>query len=77
MMRAHCAEGMHARDPRTYRPELSEGFCQLIESMLVKNRDYRVYSWQDVFAMCREIENGTKFKPRDVTDANSSIKLIS
>ena len=77
MMRAHCDEGTQARDPRTYRPELSEGFCQLLESMLVKNRDYRVSSWPDVFAMCREVENGSKFKPRNVTDANSSIKLIS
>ena len=77
MMRAHCDEGTQARDPRTYRPELSEGFCQLLESMLVKNRDYRVSSWMDVFAMCREIENGSRFKPRDTTDANSSLKLLS
>ena len=77
MMRAHCDEGTQTRDPRTYRPELSEGFCQLLESMLVKNRDYRISSWTDVFAMCRDIENGVRFKPRDTTDANSSIKLIS
>ena len=76
MMRAHCDESTQARDPRTYRPELSEGFCQLLESMLVKNRDYRVASWKDVFAMCQEIEDGAKFKPRDTTNANSSIKLI-
>ena len=77
MMRAHCNEETQARDPRSYRPELSEGFCQLLESMLVKNREYRVSSWADVFAMCREVENGSKFKPRDTTDANSSLKLIS
>ena len=77
MMRAHCDEATQSRDPRTYHPELSEGFCQLLESMLVKNRDYRVSSWADVFSMCREVENGTSFKPRDTTDANSSIKLIS
>ena len=76
MMRAHCNESTQALDPRTYRPELSEGFCQLLESMLVKNRDYRVSSWADVFSMCREVENGTSFKPRDTTDANSSIVLI-
>jgi len=75
MMRAHCDEATQARDPRAYRPELSEGFCQLLESMLVKNRDFRVASWKDVFEMCREIESGTVFKPRDTTDANSSIKL--
>ena len=77
MMRAHCNESTQARDPRTYHPELSEGFSQLLESMLVKNRDYRVSSWADVFTMCREVECGSKFKPRDTTDANSSIKLLS
>ena len=78
MMRSHCDEAVQARDPRTYRPELSEGFCQLLESMLVKNRDYRVESWSNVFAMCREIEAGTIFKPREsTTSANSSIKLMT
>ena len=77
MMRAHCDESSQARDPRTYRPGLSEGFCQLLESMLVKNRDYRIASWADVFEMCRDIENGTKFKPRDTTGASSSLKLLS
>ena len=77
MMRCHCDEAMQARDPRSFRPELSEGFCQLLESMLVKNRDYRASSWADVFAMCREVENGVSFKPRNTADASSSIKLIS
>ena len=77
MMRAHCDEDSQGRDPRAYRPELSEGFSQLLESMLVKNRDYRVASWGNVFAMCQEVEAGNRFKPRDVNGANSSIKLIS
>ena len=77
MMRAHCDEDSQGRDPRAYRPELSEGISQLLESMLVKNRDYRVSSWTDVFTMCREVEGGSVFKPRDTTDANSSIKLLS
>ena len=75
-MRAHCSEETQARDPRAYRPELSEGFCQLLESMLVKNRDYRVSSWRNVFEMCRDIEAGVKFKPRTTFGANSSIKLM-
>jgi serine/threonine-protein kinase len=75
MMRAHCDESVQALDPRSYRPELSEGFCQILESMLVKNRDYRVASWSDVFAMCREVESGSAFKPRDTEEAASSIKL--
>ena len=77
MMRAHCDEGTQARDPRAYRPELSEGFCQLLESMLVKNRDYRIASWKSVFQTCRDIEDGNAFKPRDTANANSSIKLQS
>lgn len=75
MMRAHCDENTQARDPRLYRPELSEGFCQLLESMLVKDRDYRIASWKIVFQTCRDIEAGTAFKPRNATNANSSIKL--
>ena len=76
MMRAHCDETVQARDPRAYRPELSEGFCQLLESMLVKDRDFRVTSWSDVYAMCREIEEGHAFKPRE-NASPSSIKLVS
>lgn len=76
MMRAHCDESMQARDPRTYRPALSEGFAQLLEAMLVKNRDYRAADWRSVFAMARDVEAGTLFKPRDDSNANSSVKLI-
>lgn len=76
-MRAHCNELTQARDPRAYRPELSEGFCQLLESMLVKNRECRVSSWRDVYEMCREVESGVKFKKRDPMNAPSSIKLMT
>ena len=77
MMRAQCNEESQAHDPRAYRPELSEGFCQLLEAMLVKNRDYRVSDWESVFAMCREVEAGQSFKPReDLARAASSIKLL-
>ena len=64
MMRAHCDESTQAKDPRFYRPELSEGFCQLLEAMLVKNRDYRLPSWKDVCEMCLAVEQGVAFKPR-------------
>lgn len=74
-MRAHCSDASQARDPRAYRPEISEGFTQLMEAMLVKNRDFRVSEWAAVFQMCQDIESGIRFKPR--TDAAiSSIKLI-
>ena len=76
MMRAHCDESSMARDPRTYRPALSEGFAQMLEAMLVKNRDYRVSDWSGVIAMAREVENGSSFKPRDYQSESSSIRLI-
>ena len=76
MMRAHCSEESQANDPRAYRPELSEGFCQLLEAMLVKNRDFRIASWGNVFEMCRDVEAGRSFKSRD-NGAVSSIKLFS
>ena len=76
MMRAHCDETVQARDPRAYHPELSEGFCQLLESMLVKNRDFRVASWADVFEMSRDIEGGSRFNARDSAAAPSSIRLL-
>ena len=76
-MRAQCDESSQARDPRAYRPGLSEGFCQLLEAMLVKNRDFRIASWKDVFQMCRDIEDGIAFKPRPTSGANSSIRLMA
>lgn len=74
MMRAQCSETMQAQDPRIYRPQLTEGFCQLLEAMLVKDRDYRIASWQDVLTMCLNIEQGVVFKPRS-TPGISTLKL--
>ena len=71
MMRAHCCDTSQARDPRYYRPILSEGFCQLLEAMLVKDRDYRIPSWKDVCSMCLSIEQGLAFKPRSTVNPSS------
>jgi len=74
-MRAHCNAETQANDPRTYQPDLSEGFCQMLEAMLVKDREYRISSWATVFQMCQDIEKGILFKPR--THATpSSMRLI-
>lgn len=70
-MRAHCNEASQAPDPRKYSSRLSEGFCQMLEAMLVKNRDYRIPTWKDVFAMCRGIESGVTFKPRQSPSPSS------
>ena len=73
-MRAHCNEERQAPDPRDIKPAISEGFAQLLEAMLVKNRDNRIQSWKDVFEMCKLVEKGTRFKPR-ATPGASSISL--
>ena len=74
-LKAHCNGEMQARDPRLYRPELSEGFCQLLEAMLVKDREMRVKTWRDVLDMCVEVEKGTAFKPRS-SSSPSSVRLM-
>ena len=73
-LRAHCDEATRAKDPRLYRPELSEGFCQLLEAMLVKDREQRISSWQDVYQMCKDVEAGAVFRRRD-TASPSSLEL--
>ena len=74
-MRAHCSESVQAKDPRLYRPELSKGFAQMLEAMLVKNRDGRLSSWNEVYSIAQAVERGAEFPPRE-TEGNSSI-LIS
>ncbi len=73
-LRAHCSDSMQSRDPRFYRPTLTEGFCQMLEAMLVKDREYRISSWTDVIAICRDVERGVSFKPR-TNGAVSSLSL--
>lgn len=75
MMRAHCDEQRQAPDPRVFY-HLSEGFCQLLEAMLVKKREYRMRTWADVFETCRAVEEGAIFKPRaTLAEAASSMGL--
>ena len=76
MMRAHCDELSQGKDPRAFRPLLTEGFCQLLEAMLVKNRDYRIPTWRDVMTMCLDIEQGLAFKQRS-TPGVSSMNLCA
>ncbi len=76
MLRAHCDNAKQALDPRRYGIALSQGFCQLLEAMLVKDRSERLSNWRDVYDMCLEVEKGTLFKPR-AADHPSSLKLES
>lgn len=73
-MRAHCNETVQAKDPRLFHPELSRGFVQLLEAMLVKNRDGRISSWSEVYAFAQMVEAGGEFQDRD-TGGNSSLQL--
>lgn len=73
-LRAHCNENVQAKDPRFYHPELSRGFVQMLEAMLVKNRDGRVTSWDEVYALAQAVEAGGEFEPRE-SGGNSSILL--
>ncbi len=75
MLRAQCNEACQAPDPRTYRPQLSESFCRLLEAMLIKNRDDRIQTWKDVLDMCLDVEHHVSFKPR-TTPGISSIALL-
>lgn len=70
-MLAHCDEKKQAKDPRIYRPALSKGFCQLLEAMLVKERDYRLASWEQVYNMSIDIENGQVFTNRASSSPSS------
>lgn len=73
MMKAQCDQTMQAKDPRLYH-SLSKGFAQMLEYMLVKQREERISSWRDVAAMCMEIEKGNSFAARE-TPGVSSILL--
>lgn len=73
-LRSHCSDEAQAKDPRAFRPALSDGFCRLLEAMLVKDRDGRIGSWAAVYEMCSHIEKGLSFQPRTEGGA-SSMKL--
>jgi serine/threonine-protein kinase len=73
-LRAHCSENCWGTDPRVYKPQLSDGFCRLLDAMLVKDRDWRINSWDVVIQICRDIQAGVVFKERK-TPGVSSIHL--
>ena len=70
-MRAHCSETVQAIDPRLYRPDISKGFAQMLEAMLVKDRDGRLGDWKSVFAIARQVETGEEIAPRESSGASS------
>lgn len=71
-MRAHCDMSKQAPDVRTYH-SLSKGFAQMLEYMLVKQRDERISSWRDVAAMCTAVEKGMTFSARESKGVSSML----
>ncbi len=74
-MLSHCNDDCQAGDPRLFNPQISEGFSQMLEAMLVKERNGRIPRWSDIYEMSRQVERGFKFKPRFGV-LPSSIKLL-
>lgn len=73
-MRAHCSDTAAGKDPRVYRPSLSLGFCQMLEAMLVKDRDFRISGWNNVYDLALDVENELAFTAR-AGSSPSSLKL--
>lgn len=73
-MKSQCDPTAQAPDPRLYRRQLSLGFAQLLEAMLVKDRNERLQGWSEVYELCQAVEAGNSFEPRDSTSP-SSIRL--
>ena len=63
ILRAHVDPSRQAPDPRTAAPLLSQGFANLIAGMLVKERDQRYQTWDDVFNDARIVEEGGSLPP--------------
>jgi len=63
ILRAHVDPQRQAPDPRTMAPRLTEGFVRLMAGMVVKERDQRYQTWDDVFNDARIVEEGGNLPP--------------
>ncbi len=63
ILRAHVSSSCKAPNPKTHAPNLSDGFVYLLARMLVKNKDYRLQSWDDVFNIARAVETNQPLPP--------------
>ncbi len=63
VLRSHVNADCQAPDPRKIVPSLSSGFCNLLAGMLVKDREARYATWDDVFAAFQAIESGIEVPP--------------
>ena len=74
ILRSHVSPETQAPDPRRIVPSLSESLCNLLAGMLVKERDMRYQSWEEVFDAFRTVENGGVVPPPP-PQAVSSVRL--
>ena len=63
ILRAHVDDEQSAPDPRLFNPDLSQNFVNLMARMLVKDRNYRYQSWDEVFTDARLAEEGGEVVP--------------
>ena len=74
VVRAHINPESFAPDPRTFNPKLSEDFVRLIAHMLVKDRNLRCQTWDDVLEAAQAIDASKKILPLP-EGAVSSIRI--
>ncbi len=63
LLRCHVNPEKQAVDPRRYNPSLSESFVRLLAGMLVKDRDGRYQTWDDVAAAAQLVDAGEELPP--------------
>ncbi len=74
ILRAHVNPKIQALDPRVNSPDLSLGFVRLIAGMVVKDREWRYQTWDDVYSDAKVIEDGGLLAPLP-PEAFSSIHI--
>lgn len=74
ILRAHVNPKIQALDPRVNAPDLSLGFVRLVAGMLVKDREWRYQTWDDVYDDAKEVEAGGIIAPLP-PEAISSVHL--
>lgn len=76
ILRAHVDDEQSAPDPRAFKSDLSQSFVNMLARMLVKDRDYRYQSWDEVFADARTVEeDGVVFPPPSEIGFATSIRF--
>ena len=74
ILRAHVDPESQAPDPRRFNPEVSEDFARLLGHMLVKDRNRRCQTWDDVLDAAQAVEDGRAIMPLP-DDVASSVQV--